>query len=108
MVQPPRKRSGHLFPGRYKAILVERDSYFLELVNSIRAAMVKHPHLWAWSSYGATMGTSSVPVWLTSDGLLAEFGNRRATARQVPTIYRGGDGRREHLERSQGADLFGR
>src|SRR3989304_4806254 len=51
------KRSGHLFQGRYKAILVDRESYFLELaryivLNPVRAAMVKHPRLWAWSSYG--------------------------------------------------------
>jgi putative transposase len=49
------KRSGHLFQGRYKAILIDRDSYFLELaryvvLNPVRAAMVKHPRLWAWSS----------------------------------------------------------
>ena len=81
------KRSGHLFQGRYKAILVDRDSYFLELaryivLNPVRAAMVKHPRLWAWSSYGATIGTSPTPVWLTSDNLLAEFGSRRAGARR--------------------------
>ena len=81
------KRSGHLFQGRYKAILVDRDSYFLELaryivLNPVRAAMVKHPRLWAWSSYGTTIGTSPVPVWLTTDDLLAEFGKRRAGARR--------------------------
>jgi REP element-mobilizing transposase RayT len=51
------KRSGHLFQGRYKAILVDRDSYFLELaryivLNPVRAAMVTHPSRWQWSSYG--------------------------------------------------------
>ncbi|HUC97002.1 MAG TPA: transposase [Candidatus Polarisedimenticolaceae bacterium] len=44
------KRSGHLFQGRYNAILIERDSCFLELaryivLNPVRAAMVKHPTL---------------------------------------------------------------
>ena len=81
------KRSGHLFQGRYKAILVDRDSYFLELaryivLNPVRAAMVKHPRLWAWSSYGTMIGTSPAPVWLTTDGLLAEFGKRRTSARR--------------------------
>jgi len=81
------KRSGHLFQGRYKAILVDRDSYFVELaryivLNPVRAAMVKHPRLWAWSSYGTMIGTSPTPVWLTTDGLLAEFGKRRASARR--------------------------
>ena len=81
------KRSGHLFQGRYKAILVDQDSYFLELaryivLNPVRAAMVKHPRLWAWSSYGATVGVSPTPVWLATDDLLAEFGKRRTVARQ--------------------------
>jgi putative transposase len=81
------KRSGHLFQGRYKAVLIDRDSYFLELaryivLNPVRAAMVKHPQQWAWSSYGATRGTCLVPRWLTSDSLLAEFGKRRAGAQR--------------------------
>ena len=76
------KRSGHLFQGRYKAILVDRDSHFLELaryivLNPVRAAMVKHPRLWSWSSYGATVGKSPAPAWLSTDDLLAEFGKWR-------------------------------
>ncbi len=51
-----RKRSGHLFQGRYKAILVERDSYLLELsryvhLNPVRAHMVEKPEEYAYSSY---------------------------------------------------------
>jgi REP element-mobilizing transposase RayT len=81
------RRSGHLFQGRYKAILVDRDSYFVELaryivLNPVRAAMVKHPRQWAWSSYGATVGTSPAPAWLSIDNALAMFANRRATARR--------------------------
>ncbi len=81
------KRSGHLFQGRYKAIHVDRNSYFLELaryivLNPVRAAIVRHPHLWAWSSYSATTGTFPAPVWLTTDDLLAEFGKRGAGARR--------------------------
>jgi putative transposase len=44
--------------------------------------MVRYPRHWAWSSYGPTMGTSPTPVWLTTNDLLAEFGKRRAGARQ--------------------------
>lgn len=81
------KRSGHLFQGRYKAILVDRDSYFLELaryvvLNPVRAAMVKHPQLWVWSSYGAMIGKAAPLAWLTTDDLLAEFGKSRAGARR--------------------------
>lgn len=64
------ERSGHLFQGRYKAILVDRDAYFLELaryivLNPVRAAMMKHPRQWPWSSYGAMIGKATAPVWLT-------------------------------------------
>jgi REP-associated tyrosine transposase len=80
-------RNGHLFQGRYKAIVVDRESYFLELaryivLNPVRAAMVKHPQQWAWSSYGATIGKTASPEWLTVDDLLAGFGKRRAGARR--------------------------
>jgi hypothetical protein len=81
------QRSGHLFQGRYKAILVDRDSYFLELaryivLNPVRAAMVKQPQQWAWSSYGAMIGKSTAPAWLTTDVLLGEFGKGRFQARR--------------------------
>lgn len=54
-------RVGHVFQGRYKAILVEKDSYLLELcryivLNPVRAAMVRSADEWPWSSYRATAG----------------------------------------------------
>jgi len=55
------RRVGHLFQGRFKAIVVERDSYLLELcryvvLNPLRARRVKHIEHYPWSSYPATMG----------------------------------------------------
>lgn len=49
-------RVGHLFQGRFKGILVQKDSHFLEVcryvvLNPVRAKAVKHPRDWAWSSY---------------------------------------------------------
>jgi putative transposase len=77
---------GHLFQGRYKAILVQKDSYLLELsryvvLNPIRARMVKNLNQWAWSSYPATMGTAIEPEWLDADWLLSQFGKQRRPAR---------------------------
>lgn len=85
-------RSGHLFQGRFKAILVDKESYLLELaryvvLNPVRAGMVKRPEKWAWSSYHATVGEASVPAWLAVDGLLSLFGKRRAEARQRYRIF---------------------
>jgi len=50
-------RTGHLFQGRYKAILVDSESYLLELtryvvLNPVRAGMVTSPGDWVWSSFG--------------------------------------------------------
>jgi putative transposase len=52
---------GHLFQGRFKGILVEKDSHFLEVaryivLNPIRARLIKNANQWEWSSYGATAG----------------------------------------------------
>ena len=54
-------RVGHVFQGRYKAILVEKEGYLLELaryvvLNPVRAGIVKTPLEWLWSSYRATLG----------------------------------------------------
>jgi putative transposase len=78
-------RVGHVFQGRYKAILVERDSYLLELaryvvLNPLRAGMVKRLETWPWSSYLATCGQTAAPEWLQTDWLLAQFGRQRASA----------------------------
>lgn len=78
-------RVGHVFQGRYKAIVVEKEAYLLELaryivLNPVRAQMVRSARDWPWSSYRATTGQSTKPKWLTTDGLLAGFGRRRDTA----------------------------
>jgi putative transposase len=63
--------TGHLFQGRFKAILVDSDSYLLEVcryvdLNPVRAGMVKRPHDYRWSSYRALAGLADQPGWLDS------------------------------------------
>ncbi len=79
------RRVGHVFQGRYKAILVQKESYLLELaryvvLNPVRAGMVRSARDWPWSSYRATAGWSEVPDWLSVDWLLSAFGARRKAA----------------------------
>jgi len=79
------QRVGHVFQGRYKAIMVERESYLLELaryvvLNPLRAKMVKRLEDWPWSSYLATCGQVPAPSWLQTDWILAQFGQRRSSA----------------------------
>jgi REP element-mobilizing transposase RayT len=82
-----RGRSGHLFQGRYKAILVDRDTYAKELsryihLNPVRAHMAKTPGDYPWSSYNAYIGESEAPDWLQRDFILAYFGKQTATAQK--------------------------
>jgi len=77
---------GHLFQGRYKAILVDRDSYLLELVryihlNPVRATLVAEPEAYRWSGHRAYLGTERLS-WLTTDWVLRQFGDRVGTARR--------------------------
>ena len=87
---------GHVFQGRYKAILIERDSYLLELaryvvLNPVRAAMVKHVRQWKWSSYHAMLGDEPRPAWLHVEWLLSQFGSQRTrqVARYIEFVQQG-------------------
>jgi REP element-mobilizing transposase RayT len=87
-------RIGHLFQGRFKAILVQKDSHFLEVcryvvLNPVRAKAVKHPREWPWSSYRATGGQSPTPRGLTVDEVLSHFGQRRGPAQEKYREYVG-------------------
>jgi REP element-mobilizing transposase RayT len=78
-------RDGHVFQGRFKAILVQREAHLLEVAryvvrNPVRAGLVKAPADWEWSSYRATAGLEPAPAWLDASFLLEIFGARRATA----------------------------
>jgi len=78
-------RVGHVFQGRYKAILIDKQEYLLELaryivLNPVRAEMVRSVAQWPWSSYRATAGQVDVPEWLEVNWILAAFGRRKAGA----------------------------
>lgn len=76
---------GHVFQGRYHAILCQESEYLMELwrytlLNPVRARLVAHPGQWLWSSYGAMVGTVDAPTWLERDIALARFGSDHGTA----------------------------
>ena len=82
------RRSGHLFQGRYKAILVEKDSHLLELaryivLNPVRAQMVRSCKDWKWSSYRATAGLESAAAFLTTGWILSQFAQSPPKARRA-------------------------
>jgi putative transposase len=81
-------RVGHLFQGRYKAMLVEKEGYLLELaryvvLNPVRAGLVSHPGGWKWSSYGATVGEEEAPAFLVVDWVLGQFSRKRREAQKA-------------------------
>jgi len=81
-------RSGHVFQGRYKAILVERDAHLLELsryvvLNPVRAKMVRSCKDWRWSSYRATAGIESPEPFLSTEWILSQFDASPAKAQRA-------------------------
>ena len=73
------RRRGHLFQGRYKAILIDADEYLGQLsryihLNPVRAGMVTAAEQYLWSSYPAFIGKTKVPAWLETGRLLGYFG----------------------------------
>jgi len=78
-------RVGHVFRGRYKAILVDKQNYLLELaryivLNPVRAGMVRSAKDWPWSSYRMMTGQTKPEPWLNVEWLLASFGRRKSNA----------------------------
>jgi hypothetical protein len=76
-----RSRSGHLFQGRYKAILVDKESYALELsryihMNPVRVKSVENPWEYKWSSCGIYTGIQKAPSWLETSFILKSFGRK--------------------------------
>jgi REP element-mobilizing transposase RayT len=83
---------GHLFQGRFKSILVDRDSYLLQVcryvvLNPVRAGLVKECAGWRWSSYLATIGNGPKPSFLASEWLLRQFAPSPARARDAFTSF---------------------
>jgi REP element-mobilizing transposase RayT len=80
-----RERSGHLFQGRYMAILVEADEYAMELsryvhLNPVRAWIVKTPEEYKWSSFRYYISNGKAPKWLKRDFILSYFGGKPTSA----------------------------
>lgn len=82
------KRAGHLFEGRFKSVLVQKERHLLELsryvvLNPVRAGLVERAGDWRWSNYRATAGIAAAPPWLAVDWTLAQFARSRYTAREA-------------------------
>jgi len=81
------KRVGHIFQGRFKGILVESETYLLELsryivLNPVRARRVRSTKDWRWSSYRATAGFKEPHACLMTDWILSRFGKQKKRAQE--------------------------
>ena len=80
-----RRRPGHLFQGRYRALLVEMESYGQELsryihLNPFRAALVEAPEDYPWSSYCVYIGLKRKSSWLETRPILSYFSSQERVA----------------------------
>ena len=81
------KRVGHIFQGRYKAVLIQKESHLLEVcryvvLNPVRAKKVQKPKEWKWSSYRGTAGLEKPHICLITDWILGQFGKRKWQAQK--------------------------
>jgi len=86
------RRVGHLFQGRYKALLIQEDRHLHALVryihqNPVKASMTTRAADYSWSSDQYLRG-GKTPPWLDTDALLAllERTRRRAVRRYVELV----------------------
>jgi putative transposase len=77
---------GHLFQGRYKAILCDKDAYLLELVryihlNPVRAEMVKEPEDYRWTGHLSYFGRGAHDL-IDEEFVLGQFSDKRSLGRR--------------------------
>lgn len=105
------KRSGHLFQGRFKAVVVDSDTYLLELaayilLNPVRCGMVKLPSNYRWSSHRCYLGKETIP-WLSTEPVLGQFGKQTNKARKLYETFvhdRINEGHRKEFHYGEGND----
>lgn len=110
------ERVGSLFQGRYKAILIDRDSYFLELsryivLNPVRQSWVADPEEYSWSSYRVVAGLERDAGLIDRDSLLSRFSSEGDDdpegVRGYVEFVRDGIDDRDHTEDIRGGIVLG-
>ncbi len=86
------KRSGHLFQGRYKAIIVDKDAYLIPLsryvhLNPVKAGIAERPEEYKWSSYNGYIGKSKENDWIEYSWILSKFAQNKKKAWQKYREY---------------------
>lgn len=76
-------RAGHVLQGRFKAAVVQKEGYLLEVsryvhLNPVRAGIAKRPEDYRWSSYRVLIGAESAPPWLAPETTWREIGGKKS------------------------------
>ena len=105
-------RIGHLFQGRFKSIVVDRDAYLLELSryivrNPVAAGLVEDVQHWPWSSYHATAGEIPAPDFLSVEWLLSQFDSEPGRARKAYVSFVRKEVTESPWESLNGPDILG-
>lgn len=104
---------GHVFQGRYKAILVQKESYLLELaryivLNPVRENIVAEPGDWPWSSYRLITANAPPPSWQSAQWILDKFNVSRAEAIEAYRAFvHAGVGKTTPLDHAHGKLILG-
>ncbi|RJQ52385.1 MAG: transposase [Nitrospiraceae bacterium] len=113
MFNKEHRRVGHIFQGRYKAILIQKESHLLEVcryvvLNPVRARAVEKPEEWKWSSYQATSGKSKPHECLSRDWILGQFAeSRMAAQKRYEDFVMAGIGENGIWKKVKGQSLLG-
>jgi putative transposase len=83
---------GHLFQGRFHAVLVESTWHLLELtrylaVNPVAVGLCAHPADWPWGSYAGLIGAAPLSSFVAVDELLRCFASDATRARQALSAF---------------------
>ena len=107
------RRTGHLFQGRYKAVLIQKETHLLEVcryvvLNPVRAGIVAGPEDWIWSSYGGTVGKEGAHRCLTSEWVIRQFSDNKAKGqRAYGQFVRSGIGKESIWSEVKGQTILG-
>src|SRR5664279_2476043 len=79
--------TGHIFQGRFHAVLVDCDAYLIEVcryveLNPVRAGLVDKPEDWRWSSFRAHVGLDAGQAWLATGYLHSHLLGRKIATRE--------------------------
>jgi len=85
-------RVGHLFQGRFQSIVVDKNTYLMELLryvalNPVRSGHVDTPEKWPWSSFKATAGLEPCPPWLNADQVIDAVSERMGSKEDRQKSY---------------------